>query len=138
MGKPLSSALVWKTKVFSRWARRVKLPDAMLLRAAQEIEAGRVDADLGGGIVKQRVARAGQGKSGGFRTILAVRRKERIIFLDGFEKKDQANISQSDLELYRELAPLFLDADSRRIEEWADAGELILVAQQAPTAKEDI
>ena len=59
---------VFKTKSFGRFARKKGLEDALLLKAAADAAAGRIDADLGGGVIKQRVARKGGGKSGGFRT----------------------------------------------------------------------
>ena len=37
---------------------------------------GLIDADLGGGLIKQRVARPGQGKRGGFRMMIAFRRAD--------------------------------------------------------------
>lgn len=64
---------VYLTKEFARFARKAGLADAKLLRAAREVAAGRYDADLGGGVFKQRVAREGGGKSGGFRTIVLFR-----------------------------------------------------------------
>jgi len=64
---------VYATKEFARFARKAGLADARLLQAAQDVTAGRYDASLGGGVFKQRVAREGGGKSGGFRTIILFR-----------------------------------------------------------------
>jgi hypothetical protein len=63
-----------------------------------------IDADLGGGVYKQRVRRSGSGKSGSFRTILLLRLEEIAIFVDGFRKSDQANISQQELKAFRLIA----------------------------------
>jgi len=63
-----------------------------------------IDADLGGGVIKQRVARQGQGRSGGFRTIIAFRSGDRSIFMYGFAKNRKANVSDDELEVYRRLA----------------------------------
>jgi hypothetical protein len=71
MGKPR----VFKTKWFQRFARKEKLADAALLEAADRAEKGQIDADLGGGVIKQRIARTGKGKSGGYRTIILLRMK---------------------------------------------------------------
>ena len=120
----------YKTKVFARFARKARISDAMLWKAALDVNLGRIDADLGGDVVKQRVARAGQGKSGGSRTILVVRRGSRVVFVDGFEKKDQSNIGPDDLVLYRELAPLFLDASEAQIARWVEAGELLEIGSE--------
>ena len=86
-----------------------------------------MDADLGGGVIKQRIARAGQGKSGGSRSIILLRHGHRAVFVFGFEKKDQANISTADLALFRELAPLYLEASAEQMERWLKAGALVLV-----------
>jgi hypothetical protein len=88
----LSVFSVFKTKAFVRFARRARIADADLWRAAEQANQGLIDADLGGGVIKQRIARAGQGKSGGSRTIIAFKTNDRAIYIYGFEKKDQANI----------------------------------------------
>lgn len=67
-------------------------------------ENGLVDADLGGGVVKQRVAREGAGKSGGYRTLILYRQGDRAVFAFGFAKSAQANISKADLAILREAA----------------------------------
>ena len=66
---------VFKTKGFARFARRERISDANLGEAVRRAERGLVDADLGGGVIKQRVARPGQGKSGGYRVLVAYRAK---------------------------------------------------------------
>jgi hypothetical protein len=98
---------VYLSKEFARLARRSDLADAALLEAVGRADAGTVDADLGAGLIKQRVARPGKGRSGGFRTILAYRRGERAIFLHMFAKSQQANLSAVELELYQDLARVF-------------------------------
>ena len=55
---------LFKNAWFERFARKQKLDDAVLREAIQRAEQGLIDADLGGGVIKQRVARPGQGKSG--------------------------------------------------------------------------
>lgn len=100
--------LVYKNKPFARFARKARITDAELWKAAQLANDGLMDADLGGGVIKLRIARAGQGKSGGSRSILLFRRQERAVFVYGFEKKDLANIGPNDLEAFRELAPIVL------------------------------
>ena len=64
---------VFKTRYFSRWLRKTLLSDAALCRAVAEMEQGLIDADLGGGVIKQRIARPGAGKSGGFRSVVLYR-----------------------------------------------------------------
>jgi len=69
-----------------------------------EVEHGLIDADLGGGVIKQRIARRGQGKSGGFRVVILYRRGARAFFVHGFAKSERANISQDELAALKELA----------------------------------
>jgi len=64
---------IFKSKEFARFAHKAQLGDSQLCKAVEEIHAGIVDANLGGGVYKQRVRRAGSGKSGSFRTILLLR-----------------------------------------------------------------
>jgi hypothetical protein len=88
---------VFMTKPAARFARKERITAAALLRAAADIVAGRIDADLGGGVVKQRVARAGAGKSGGYRTVVVFRAGSHVFFVYGFAKSSRANISGSEL-----------------------------------------
>jgi len=50
---------VFKTRWFARFARQEKIADASFARGYRTGEHGLVDADLGGGLIKQRVARQG-------------------------------------------------------------------------------
>jgi hypothetical protein len=74
-----------------------------------------VDADLGGGVIKQRVARPGQGRSGGFRVLIAYRARTRSVFLFGFAKSARANVDEDELATAREIAKAWLDADAKAI-----------------------
>lgn len=103
---------VYKFKPFARYARRAGISDEMLRRAAREIEAGQIDADLGGGVIKQRVAREGKGRSGGFRTIVMFRSGSSLFFIRGFAKNERDNIASDEL--------LALKALSGRILVWSD------------------
>jgi hypothetical protein len=93
-----------KTKHFSRWATKSGLSDAVLRAAVREMQAGLIDADLGGGLIKKRVALPGRGKRGSARTLLATNRAERWIFVYGFEKNEKDNITTKELEALRLLA----------------------------------
>lgn len=83
-----------------------------------------IDADLGGGLIKQRVARQGQGRSGGYRRIVAYRVKSRAVFLYGFAKNDRENIAPDELKFLRELAENWLGADAAKIQEEIETGNL--------------
>jgi hypothetical protein len=83
---------VFKSKEFIRFARREKIMDARLCEAVDRAVRGLIDADLGGGLIKQRIARPGQGRSGGYRTLMAFRIKRRAVFVYGFAKNQRDNI----------------------------------------------
>src|SRR5271168_2184146 len=102
---------VFKNKPFARFARKAGLADQALLKAIADAEQGLVDADLGGGVLKQRVAREGGGKSGGFRTIILFRSGERAFFVHGFAKSDRANIRDDELAAFKLLAAALLAYD---------------------------
>ena len=114
----------FKTKGFARFARQEEISDRSLSEAIERAERGIIDADLGGGLIKQRVARPGQGKSGGYRTILAYRAQHRAVFLYGFAKNELENIGQDDLESFRDVAELFLSANAARIQKEIELGNL--------------
>jgi hypothetical protein len=83
---------VFKTKWFERFARKERIRNLVLLDAIERAEKGQVDADLGGGVIKQRIARPEQGKSGGYRTIIFFRRGALAVFAYGFAKSDRENL----------------------------------------------
>lgn len=91
------------TKQFDRLARRYGLSDDDLRRSLDEAARGLIEADLGLRLIKQRVARSGKGKSGGFRLILYYRRGERAVFLHVFAKNERDNLDPSELDGYRDL-----------------------------------
>src|ERR1017187_5658764 len=106
---------VLKTRWFTKFARNEEIADASLREAVARAERGLIDADLGGGLIKQRVARRGKGRSGGYRMLIAYRLKERAVFLYGFAKNERDNISSDELLTAREIASCWLAADAKRI-----------------------
>lgn len=106
---------IFKTKTFARFARRERIADTALRDAVVRAVRGQVDADLGGGVIKQRVARTGQGRSGGFRLLIAHRRDVRSVFLYGFAKNERDNIDDDELETMREIAKSWLTATPDQI-----------------------
>lgn len=115
---------VYVTKWFARFTRREGISDADLCTAVNRAEQGLIDADLGGGVIKQRVARPGEGKSGGYRSILAFRIKERAMFVYGFAKNAKDNITRAELEGLRALARELLSYDAPKMTVAIKAGEL--------------
>jgi hypothetical protein len=107
---------VFKTKWIARFAKRERITDLSLREAIERADSGIVDADLGGGLIKQRVARSGQGRSGGYRMIVVYRTKDRAVFLYGFAKSERENIDAGELEDLRIIAADFLAADEKGFE----------------------
>jgi hypothetical protein len=93
-------------------------------------DSGLVDADLGGGVIKQRVARPGRGKSGGYRTLILFRQGDRAIFAFGFAKSAQANISAADLALLRDAAVEALGWDDAELDRLVAAGALVEIEDE--------
>lgn len=116
---------VYQTKEFARFARKNGLSARALLHAAADVAAGQFDADLGGGVFKQRVARPGAGKSGGFRTILLFRAGRHSFFVYGFAKSERANISAKELKALKRLADEMLGYTAAQVSVAHKAGELI-------------
>ena len=87
---------VFKSNRFHRFARKEKISDAMLCEAIERAERGLIDADLGAGLIKQRVARPGAGRSGGYRTLIFFRAETRAVFAFGFAKSDLANLEDDE------------------------------------------
>lgn len=95
---------VYKNAWFGRFARKENISAEMLWDVVERAESGQIDADLGGGVVKQRIARPGAGKSAGYRSIVLFRKGEKAYFVFGFPKSELGNISKSDLEQFKKMA----------------------------------
>lgn len=106
---------VFKTKDFARFARKESIVDEALCAAILRAERGLIDADLGGGVIKQRVPRKGQGRSGGYRTLIVFRAATMSVFMFGFAKSDMDNIDDDDLQSLRLAASDVLGLDAGAI-----------------------
>lgn len=115
---------IFKTKWFVRYARHERIGDDSLRHAIARAERGTVDGDLGGGVIKQRVARKGQGRSRGYRFLIAYRSGDRAVFLYGFAKNERENIGDDELAALREIAAAWLEADDERLEHAINEGIL--------------
>jgi len=107
---------VFKNKSFARFARKARITDIVLCAAIATITQGLVDADLGGDVIKQRIPRQGGGKSGGFRTIILFRIRERAFFVHGFAKNEQDNISDDELAAFKLLAAKMMGYDDEALD----------------------
>jgi hypothetical protein len=128
---------VYKTKEFSKFARKADLGSAELLAAAKAVASGLSDADLGGGVFKQRIAREGGGKSGGFRTIILFKVGGHSFFVHGFAKNEKANITPKELKALKKLAASFLSLDAEALKKVSAAGEIAEVRNDGEDGKQD-
>ena len=117
----------YKNKPFARFQKKAKIADSDLWSAAQSAEKGVIDADLGSGVIKQRIARSGEGKSGGSRSIVLFRQGSRAVYVYGFEKKGRANIKPDELEAFRELAAIVLGYTEAEMKKRVEDGALVQV-----------
>lgn len=118
---------IFKNTWFIRFARKEGIDDTALCEAIDRAERGLIDADLGGGLIKQRLARKGEGKSGGYRIIIAYRSGGTVFFLFGFAKSERENLRPNELPGFKKLAALLLPLDARELRVQVEAGELIEV-----------
>lgn len=115
---------IFKNRWFEKFARKQDIAEGDLVEAVDRAERGLVDADLGGGVLKQRIAREGEGKSGGFRTIILFRSGERAVFVFGFAKSARANLTRVELNIFRAAAKIVLALEESQIEGEIAAGRL--------------
>lgn len=117
---------IFKNKWFNRWARGEGISDAALLDVAEEIAAGKVDADLGGCLFKKRLPRTGAGKRGGYRVVVGYKRPnaDRIIFLYAFAKSDKANISAKEEAALSLVAEAFVSTTDKQVHELLATGSI--------------
>jgi hypothetical protein len=128
---------IFKTKWFARFARREGISDASLYAAVKRAERGLIDANLGGGVIKQRVARMGQGRSGGYRVLIAYRARTRSVFLFGFAKSARGNIEEDELASARDVARAWLEVDADALARAMDEGLIVEVPYGEETEEKD-
>lgn len=122
---------IYKNRWFAKFAAREGISDANLVAAIDQANLGLIDADLGSGLIKQRVAREGGGKSGGYRTLVFFRHEERAIFAFGFAKSGKANLNAVELRAYRQAAKIVLALTQAQIESEVRAERLFEVKDDA-------
>jgi hypothetical protein len=99
---------IFQNKPFKRFADKEGINHDDLQKAISNAEQGLIDADLGGGLIKQRIAFNSKGKSSGYRTIIVFKRNNKAFFVHGFAKNNKANINSEELQAFKELAKLYL------------------------------
>jgi len=118
---------IYKSRWFDRWARKEGLTTQSLCDAVHEMATGLYEADLGGGLLKKRIARPGQGKRGGFRTLVATNKGNRWVFVYGFPKNERSNIDKDEEEALKKLAAHLLSLTTQALGKAQRAGELMEV-----------
>ena len=115
---------VFKSSWFRKFVAKERISDAALCEAVNRAEVGLVDADLGGGLLKQRVARPGAGRSGGYRTILIFRSGVRAVFVFGFAKSGRANLTDQEEAVYKAAAKLVLAFSEEQLDAEVASGRM--------------
>ena len=98
--------LIFKSKSFAKFARNEGISDAKLCQVVRDADAGKIDAEYGGGVIKQRIARPGEGKSGGYRSIILYRQGDKAFFVYGFSKSERQSIDKTEERAFKELAKI--------------------------------
>ncbi len=114
---------VFKNAWFERFARKEKISAESLLDAVERAEKGLIDADLGGGVIKQRIARPGAGKSSGYRSIVIYREGKKAFFVYGFPKSNLGNIRDDEVEQFKKAAKSILALSDSQIRKLIESGQ---------------
>ena len=121
---------IFKGESFERFASANDIEDKDLIEAVERAEKGLIDADLGAGVIKQRLARQGQGKSGGFRVAIFFRSGDRTVFVHGFAKKDRANLSKQEEKQLKALSKIVLNLTEEELNTLVKAGKYVEVKRK--------
>ena len=121
---------IFANRWFARFADKQNIGDDDLREAVSRAERGLIDADLGGGVIKPRIARKGQGKSGGFRSVVLFRQGERAFFVYAFAKSDRDNIDQSELSTYKTAAAVYLNYTDDELALFLKQGTLMEISHE--------
>ncbi|MGB3393930.1 MAG: type II toxin-antitoxin system RelE/ParE family toxin [Stenotrophomonas sp.] len=127
---------IFKNAWFQRFARKQCITNQSLLEAIDRAERGLIDADLGAGVIKQRVARQGQGKSGSFRTIVLYRTAERAFFVYGFAKSSRSNIDDDQEAMFKKAATHVLGLSYAQLAELIAKGHFSEIIENDEEASE--
>jgi hypothetical protein len=116
---------VFESRWFCRFARKERISDAALLDSVARAEKGLIDADLGGGVIKQRIPRVGAGRSKGYRALIFFRRGTRAFFIYGFAKNNRANITAEEEREFKIAAGHVLALTGAQLAELLDRGDFV-------------
>ena len=119
---------IFKNTWFSRFASKEGITDGELKEAVNQLEAGQADADLGGGVYKIRIARPGEGKSGGYRVIVFFRSEERTFYVYGFVKSAMSNIDEKQLRDFKRTAKAVLALTEKQLDKILKTGKYLEIS----------
>ncbi len=111
---------IFKNREFSKFARKEKISDKKLIEAVENADSGLIDANYGGGVIKQRIARPNEGKSGGYRSIVLYRQGDKAFFVYGFAKNEQDNIDKTEESDFKKLAKIMFAMTDQQIDTLLD------------------
>lgn len=118
---------IFKTRAFYRWAKKIDLRDETLSQAIEQIQNGQYEANLGGFLYKKRIAVDGKGKSGGLRTIIALKKDDKAFFIYGYAKNRLENITEAELEALKELSKIYFHYSDNEINNAVKSEKIIEV-----------
>ena len=100
---------IFKNKFIAKFAEKQGIDDTDLREAVNRAENGLIDVDLGGGVIKQRIARQGQGKSGDYRSIILFKQSDKAFIVYALAKSNRANITREELAIFKQAADVYLN-----------------------------
>lgn len=115
---------IFKNKWFNNWTRKEKISDDTLIEATNEIETGKVEANLGGFLFKKRLPKSGSGKSGGYRVLVAYKEGNRVVFLYAFAKNQRSNISEKEKAALKLVSKSILAATEKQLKTLIKKGSI--------------
>ena len=122
---------IFTNRWFMKFARRQEISAAALRAAVDAANLGLIDADLGSGVIKQRIARDGEGKSGGYRALIFFQPNELAVFVFGFAKSEKAALDASELRVYKQAAKIVLALSPDQLDAEVQAERLFEVQSDA-------
>ncbi len=122
---------VFKNAWFVRFVRKEKISANALWDAVERAEQGQIDADLGGGVIKQRIARPGEGKSKGYRSMVLYRKGDKAFFVFGFPKSEMDNIREDEKVQFKIMAKQVLALSDTQLQMLINNGQFEEVVKNA-------
>ncbi len=113
---------IFKTRWFSKAAKKALIKDDELCEAIAEVMAGQAD-DLGGGVFKKRL------NKNMHRSIVLARGRRHWFYAYLFAKKDRDNIDGDELQAFRALADVYAAKRDEDIAKELETKELVEICR---------